>query len=239
MNQQPIFTTTFRFNYHPDITIWHLMELKKVMTSMDGVTNLRCFKLNNTDYEFIWNYPVCSAEKYREHGSKGKALLESLDGNATIPHNAMYGDVGVEAATAIIQDWNCDFFATEIPIETASPFKTSSKDPIVFLTLQVNLHPEYAKTVLHTWKEGDIKMGIRDTRFFQISNTEYMEICTVPWKTYDQYMAAAAIGVEDTKSMAGMIDIKNVRVYGEFPREMGNKWIEHWHPSFVAPEVKL
>jgi hypothetical protein len=239
MNQQPIFTTTFHFKYHPDTTLQHLKELKKVLASMEGVTNVRCFKLNNMDYEFIWNYPVCSAEKYREHGAKGKAFLESLQGNATIPHNGMYGDIGVEAASAIIQDWNCDFFATEIPVPTANPYKTSTTDPIAFLKLQVNLHPEDAKAALQKWKEGDAKMGINDTRFFQISNTEYMEIATAPWKTYDQYMGVAGMAMEDCKSFEGKIEIKEMRVYGEFPKEMGNTWIEHWHPALIAPEVKL
>jgi hypothetical protein len=40
-------------------------------------------------------------------------------------------------------------------------------------------------------------------------------------------------------AMADKIAITELRLYGDFPREMGNTWMEHWHPSLVASEVKL
>jgi hypothetical protein len=239
MNRQLIFVTVFRFKFHPDIIRQHLKTIKDTMQSMQGVTWVRVFKLNNMDYQFIWDHPACSLEQYRTHGEKGKAVMASFHGQVSIIYNGIYGDASPDMISAVIQDWNSDFFANEVQIPQATPWKTSTTDALAILKLHINLHSEDAKEALKKWTESGEKMGISDIRYFQMTNQDYVQICTSSWKNMEEYGRAGNVGKELVQSMAGKIEIKEMQLYGEYPPDVQTAWMGHWHPTVVATEIKF
>jgi hypothetical protein len=231
---------TLRFKYHPDHVKEHLKKVIAVMHEVKMI-NVRCFKLNNMDYQFWFAYAKTPLETFLADSQKVKDALTNFQGNVFPTHNAQYGSCGADSASAIMQNWPCDLYADEVELPTPNHhWHMAPANPIIYCKMQVSLHPDEAKPVLKEWKEiVEGSLGIQDLRTYQINCQEYLFIYSFPGKTVDEYRRISDAAKDFLKRHEKEVSIADVQIFGDLPAAILGPAMQDWHPSVVAAEVNV
>jgi len=228
-----------RFKFHPDQTKEHLKKFLGIMREIELI-NVRCFKLNNTDYQFWFAYAHHPMEKFRTDSGRLMEAIKALQGNVTVHNCAQYGDCGGEVVSAILQEWPCEILADEVELPTRNHhWQMIPTSPILFVKMRISLHPDEAKPLLKAWKEVAESLGVQDLRTYQLDLQTYVHIYDYPVKTVDDYRRFSGAAVEFLKTHEKEVRLTDNQLFGDLPAAILGPALQDWYPSVVATEMKF
>jgi hypothetical protein len=149
-------------------------------------------------------------------------------------------ECGADVVSAILQDWNSEFFLDEVHLPTDRPVNAlSSTDPIVVAKYRLNVQADEAKELMKRLKKIKESHGVHDLRVYQSTGQDYVHVFSFPVKTMEQYHQYTGEALEFYKTNAKEIQLTTCSVFGDMPAAVYNAAIADFHPEIVASEVKF